>query len=140
MGYDLFIDEILHGVVALPFAVFIFYKTKNWKLPLITLFAIYAIDTDHILDFWRFRAFSIDVGLFFQLDYFDQTGKALVLFHAWEWLLIMAYFSIKKGWNHWLTAVSLGIFAHLLWDSHTVGSIMFYSFIYRASTGFSIPF
>ena len=52
--------------------------------------------------------------------------------------MILLIISFKKGWKSPITAMTLGLFMHLLWDIHNFWNIQFYFISYRAFNGFSI--
>jgi hypothetical protein len=135
----LFLDEILHGLVAAPFAGLLYYKTKDWKFSLIPILVTYLIDMDHWVDYLLYYGGDISLRNFVAGEYFEKTNRAVVPLHAWEWLFFVGAIAIERGkWKSILTAISLGVLAHLLWDTHTIGSVAFYSILYRISNNFVI--
>jgi len=135
----LFIDEIMHGVVTLPFAAFLYYKTNSLKFSLIPLAITYLIDMDHWVDYVLYYGADVSIAKFVSGNYFEVTQRAVVPLHAWEWLLGLAALAWEgKKWKSVYTALAIGVFAHLVWDSHTVGSVIFYSIFYRIYNGFII--
>jgi hypothetical protein len=133
----LLVDEILHGVVAVPFAIFLWYKCKSWRSILVFYLVVYLIDFDHLIDYWFYFGLKLDVLEFLRLDFFAEKATAILIFHGWEWpALYFILFFKKRGWKSYLTAVAWGMFAHLVWDIHNLWSVEFYSIIYRAMHGF----
>lgn len=130
--------EIVHALFALPFCLILWNKTKSWKHAIIPLIVAYLMDFDHLFDYWGYYGFGFDLVRFFKMDYFHGPGRALVPFHAYEWVLILALLSIKLGWKSYITAIVLGLIAHLIWDTISVGNILFYSILYRYSVGFRL--
>lgn len=135
----LFFDEIKHGLVSLFFAGIFYYKTKNIKLSGLIIFITYAIDSDHLVDYLLYYgANDFTFSKFIALDYFEITKRAVVPFHAWEWVLFLGLLAHEQTKKHrlLLSAIATGIFSHLVWDMATVGSLKFYSIIYRISLNF----
>lgn len=133
----LLLDEMLHGVTTLPFVVFLYYKTKSIKYSLIPLVVTYLIDMDHWVDYFLYWGTDMSLARFVSAEYFQITQRVVVPLHAWEWLFFLAALSVEqKKWKSILVGVTIGVFAHLLWDSHTIGSVMFYSMLYRIYHGF----
>jgi len=133
----LLLDEMIHGVVAIPFGVFLWYKTRDWRLIGVFYLTVYLIDVDHLIDYWMFYGLKLDWLEFFCLDFFSEKSTAFLVFHGWEWPVI--YFGLffkRKGWNSFWTAVFWGVLVHLTWDIHNFWSVEFYSIIYRALHGF----
>lgn len=131
------LDEVLHGVVAIPFAALLWYKTRSVRLIIVFYLAVYLIDLDHLIDYWLYFGLKLDVIEFLSLNFFDAKGTVFIIFHAWEWVILMYWgWCMKKTWQSVWTAVTLGMFAHLLWDIHNFWSVEFYSIIFRALHGF----
>lgn len=134
------VDELMHGLVALPFAAFLYYKSRSVKYFLVPVAATYLIDMDHWVDYFLYYGGSVNLTRFLSGEYFAITSRAVVPLHAWEWLGILCVVAyIKKRWDSVCVGIALGVFAHLIWDSRTVGSVVFYSILYRISHGFIIP-
>ena len=136
MSSKLLIQEIFHGVFALPLAYLIWVKTKSFKKAILVILLTYLIDIDHFLDYFLYYGMKININDFLSASYFEITKRAIVPFHAWEWALILAILAYKKGWASFFTILLFSLLPHLIYDSITVGSAIFYSIIYRADKGF----
>lgn len=136
----LLINELGHALVALPAVFILWKKTHSVKHSLLPFFVAYILDIDHLIDYWGYYGFGFDPLKFVMLNYFKGPGRGLVIFHAWEWVIILAYISYKRGWKSFITAFTLGLLMHIIWDSITVGSVLFYSIIYKYHTGFKLFF
>jgi len=138
MNYSLLFDQAMHGVVGLPFAVYIFYKSRSLRQSLIVLFVVIFIDVDHLVDYWKYYGLKLNIYEFLRLEYYAVMGSALIPFHGWEWSILLFYIAkLKKNpWASIYMALSIGIFAHLTWDIHNFWSVEFYSIIWRALNGF----
>lgn len=130
-------DEIIHGIFAIPAAFFIWHKTKSIKRVCVLFLMVYLIDLDHLIDFWNYWGFNFDVRKFFDIAYFRLSSTAYVLLHAWEWVILLSFIALKRGWRSYYTVTALAIGSHLLYDMITVNSIVFYSIIFRAYNQFS---
>jgi hypothetical protein len=137
---SLLLDEALHGIVALPFSYFIWKKTHSYPKAALVVLTVYAIDSDHLVDFWSYYGLSFNIHNFFNTEYFRFNQKGYVPFHAWEWVVALAWLASrrKKPWNTWFASLGTGIFAHLLWDTYSIGSTVFYSITYRIFTNFAL--
>lgn len=129
--------EIQHVLIAIPFAWYLWNKTKSPKAIILYFIISIGMDIDHLFDFFGYYGFTFDPALFFKLDYFDGPGRAFVPFHAWEWILV-TFLLFKKTWKVIWLILMFGMLSHLILDSINVGSIIFYSIIYRAEAGFRI--
>ena len=134
---DLFIQEIFHGVIAMPFAYLIYKKTKSLKHFLLVILFAYAIDVDHLIDYFLYFGLRFNLADFLSGVYFEVTNRAVVPFHAWEWLALLGLVAYKRGWKSLFTVLALSLLAHLIFDSITVGSALFYSIMYRWFNGFT---
>lgn len=136
----LLVDELKHGLVALPFAFWLAKKTKNRGKGLIVMLAAYFIDLDHLVEYFQYYGFHFDLLEFFKLDFFRILGTAILPFHAWEWVLLLFVIGRKKKWKSIYWAVALGFGAHLLWDTLSNSfPAAFYFISWRAANGFVLP-
>lgn len=137
MSY-LLAHEVVHGIIALPFALLMYAKTRSIKLGLSVVFVTYFLDMDHLIDFLLNVDLKFSLRDFLTLDYFS-SGYARVFFHAWEWVILCGLVAYKRSWRSIFTVLCLGILPHLIYDSITINSLVKYSIIYRISRGFYIP-
>ncbi len=128
--------EIMHGLFAIPFVVLLYKKTRSLKLVFILFAVTYFVDLDHLVDYFMVRGTEFNLREFSTGVFFLLTDKRYEPFHAWEWLIILSVISYKRGWSSIFTAITLGLLPHFILDSLSVGSILFYSIIYRISKEF----
>lgn len=134
----LFLHEILHGVVAIPFAILLWKKYKNRNYVIIFFIAVYLIDIDHLIDYWDYSGLSFSMQKFVELDYFKHRDTTFVPLHAWEWLIIL-FFLFRRYKKAFLLIFLLALSIHMFWDSIEIGSVSFYSILYRAFNNFAGP-
>ena len=129
-----------HFVIGLGISFFVFKKTKNIGYIFLCLLASFLIDVDHLFDFWMAYGFSLDLGKFFEINFFKINGKVFVPFHSWELvglILLLSKFAKKYKWV--LLTVSLAMFGHILWDAISYKIVAIdYSLIYRSVHDFKI--
>ena len=134
---NLLLHEILHGFVSLPFVYIMYRKTKSYTYSLIPFVTTYLIDLDHWIDDFAYHGLNLNIDLFFKGEYFARTNRAFVLFHVWEWLLMLILLAYQsKKWKSIKVGLILGIAPHLILDSINVGNILFYSIVYRLINGY----
>lgn len=119
---------------------------RIWKKPLLAVFfgfcGGFLIDLDHVIEyFWVF-------GWNWQWQYFRRgyqflkSGELHVLFHAWEYviILVLAVFLFKNKYVRTiLLSLALGIFFHLATDVIVDDMpIRAYSLNYRIANNFEI--
>lgn len=128
----LLLHEVLHGLVALPFAYLLWKKTGSKKLVVLLFVVTYLVDLDHLVDYFSFYGFSFNLSDFLASKHFEITQRAYVPFHAWEWIVLLGIMAKSRGWKSYLTALVLGLLAHFIYDAITQRSFLFYSIAYRA--------
>lgn len=131
---NLFIHELMHGVIAIPFAILLWEKTGLMNLVIIIFFVTYFIDLDHLVDYFSFYGFKLNFSNFLSCKYFDKKKDAYIPLHAWEWLLGLGLIILtgSYSWDSYYVAVFFGLLPHYILDSINVGNLLFYSIIYRA--------
>lgn len=133
----LLIHEILHGIIAVPFAIFLYKKTRSQKLVLFLFLTTYFMDLDHLIDYFLFYGFTFNLSDFLNGMYFEFSNRAFVFFHAWEWIIILYFITLKKEWKSYCSPIFLGMLPHLILDAFHVQSFLFYSIIFRSISGFA---
>lgn len=134
---------LIHIILSLIAGFLVFYATKKPISFVFSLIGGVAVDFDHFIDY--FLAF----GCHFRLDYFEKgyqflkSDKIYVLFHAWEYVIIMAvlaYFTRNKLIRAAIISLALGLFFHLGADSALNEGMkpQSYSLIYRTENNFDI--
>ncbi len=136
----LLFSEVGHGLMAIPFAYFLWKKSKSPKKVAILYLATYFIDLDHLIEYFQYYGLHFDLLEFFELDFFRALGKAILPLHGWEWVLLLFFIGRRKKWKSVYWAVALGFGAHLLWDTLSNGfPAAFYFISWRAGNGFALP-
>jgi hypothetical protein len=123
-----------------------FIAWKLWKRPFLAFFSGIlggvAVDVDHLVDY--FLAF----GIHFNLNYFIwgysflKSDKIYLLFHAWEYvviLLVLVLLFKNKAIKTVFFGLALGLFFHLSADV-VIDKLPMrsYSIIYRAKNNFDL--
>lgn len=113
-------------------------KTLFWCL-FFGLLSGVLIDTDHLFDYVRAYGFTWSPHDFFQETYFLHSGKNYVLFHGFEFVLIIWVTSFFLSMPKRLFGMVLGtsLLFHLVIDIALAGvAPISYFFIFRALTNF----
>lgn len=139
---SLLIQEIFHGLFALPAAFYIWKRTKDIRYGIGTVLVSYAIDADHLLEYFLAYGLSFNLSYFLAVEYFKILGKSYVIFHAWEWIIgfiLESKIAKKRRTKNILLMVAFALLAHLIYDSISIGNdFLFYSFTYRLFNNFSL--
>jgi len=153
MGTNYFwFTEFLHLVTALGVISWFKYtykKTNIWLCIMIGLGFGFFIDIDHVIDY---AMYFLSNGHYFTLTefirggYFETNRRIYVLFHAWEFVIILwlVYKLLSLRYKkdnriNLLLLAALAILGHLVVDQLTNGvSPLFYFISYRAINGFGL--
>jgi len=129
-----------HLIIASIISFFVYRKTKNIRLVFLCIFCSFAIDTDHLFDFWMAYGFSLDMIEFFKFNFFNINQAVYIPLHSWELIgliIILGRFVKKYRWL--LLTIGLAMFFHVLWDAASYRIILInYSLIYRLLNNFSL--
>lgn len=135
----LILHEFFHILLAIPFALFLWNKTKSKKQLVVLFLATFLVDIDHFVDYFTFSGFNLNIVNFLSGEHFVVTHKAFTPLHAWEWVLILGIFTRLRGWNTLYAALLFGLLPHIIIDSIATGRPWFYSIIFRFYRGFYFP-
>ena len=123
-----------------------FIAWKLWKQPLVSFFGAIMggvlVDMDHFIDYFLELGFNFNLNYFIQGYQFLQSGKIYILFHGWEYviiLLVAAYLAKKRLiLKSVLFAAAVGLFFHLSFDLYVNDGVMIktYSVVYRLTNNF----
>ena len=121
------------------------YFKKPWLCLILALLAGWLIDLDHVLEYFLVFGPHFNLIYFLQGREFLLSDKIHILFHAWEWVLLLGSVACliwkkKRTIAIVLITIAAGIFIHL-WTDVFINQYapQNYSIIYRATQGFSAP-
>ncbi|MFC1608862.1 hypothetical protein ACFL2R_00660 [Patescibacteria group bacterium] len=105
----------------------------------------FFIDLDHILDYFFAFGFNLYLSQFFKGMQFLKSDKMYLLFHGWEYVLILIVFVIivkSRAVKAVLLGLAFGSFVHLCTDIviNEGMSMKGYSIMYRVSNDFEIEY
>lgn len=126
-----------HTAYSLTISGMLYMMFKSWELTLSSFLAGIFIDLDHIYDYVREHGWSLNVRDFFRVNNTGQYDRVVLLWHAWEWLVLLAIISWATNWNPWITGILVGFTQHLVLDTARNGSNLWcYSLVWRWAKGF----
>ena len=145
---DSYVDVSFHVFFSLiiGFVTSKFFALEDRKSLMLSLtFAFLGgvlIDLDHFIDHFLAFGLSFNYDYFIKGEYFLKSGKAYILFHGFEYVVILwiAVIFIKSKRNKMvLCAFVLAMFSHLLIDTFLfTNPIKGYFILYRILYGFSV--
>lgn len=138
---------LLHEILHFLFYLLLFLIVNSFQIYkmsfnnfLTGLIAAIFIDLDHLIDYFLHNGARFNLAEFLTGQNFIESGKAYVLFHGWEYVLVLLifYFFVKKqNFKNFLLSIIIGLTAHLFFDSIANGMGRYFYFIsYRIATSF----
>ena len=138
MPIDTIVDLSKHLLVTSIIAVCLWWKYHDLRLVMISYLTGILIDVDHFFDFFYYSLTAVQGKLnlmdFFNPDvYVKATSKVFVLFHGWEYLLILGLFARKffERIPGIFWALILPYFCHLIIDQSPFVRAQFAYFLIR---------
>jgi len=144
MNFNLTTDELVHLSLSLAVGGFFYYRHRDKRLILAALVTGFLVDLDHWFDYFFYYGQLVNLKLFFgSASYMALSKKIYVLFHGWEYLILLALLGrwLEKRWKikALTTTLVLAYFFHLLWDQLCYGQHFFAYFLtYRFLSHFSL--
>ena len=117
-------DELVHFSLAFLVGLFFALKNRDWRLILPALAVGFFVDADHLIDYFLHFGPKFVLQDFLNVTtYMGGSEKVYILFHGWEWLVIL-FLAGKYLENKWKIknlplVLILAYFAHLIWDQYT---------------------
>jgi hypothetical protein len=122
--------------------VFYVNEPNIWFLIVALAFG-WLVDIDHFFDYFYWLKNShtkFSLNAFLKGKYFNKCRKVYLIFHAWEWVILLLVSSfILEERSTVLLCAGLGLFAHLIQDQITnKPSYIGYSILFRIFSSFSL--
>jgi hypothetical protein len=97
---------------------------KSWGLAVASFISGIFIDLDHIIDYLIAHGLHFDIkefSIFFHEKRYWKTAsrywKINLVFHGWEWLIILSIMANLTNWNPWVIGVLIGFGQHIIFDA-----------------------
>ncbi len=142
-----YIDIVLHLFFSIlaGFLVWKLYGSSRRDLAISLACAFTAgvlIDLDHFIDNFIYFGWNFNFDFFVKGEYFIDSGKYYILFHGFEYILILLavfkFFAKTKKMKMVILSIGLAMFIHLLVDSFFLSiPLINYSILNRIFTGFT---
>jgi len=129
-GYHIAFSTILSGIL--------YMVTKSWGMTAACFISGILIDLDHVLDFLIIYGWPFTLKRFFQVFYHELKFKQIyLLFHAWEWMILLFVSAWMTSWNPWFIGMFIGVGHHMVLDYINNGGYLWsYSLICRWRNNF----
>lgn len=143
-----YIDIVLHVFFSFlaGFLVWKLYGNNDRKNFLLSIFFAFIagvlIDLDHFIDNFIFFDWNFNFDYFIRGEYFVRSGKNYILFHGFEYVLILfvilKFFAKTKKAKMIVASLVLAMLLHLLVDIFFFSiPLINYSILYRIFTNFA---
>lgn len=135
---------LIHFLLAFAGSVLVYSLFKDISLSIVCFASAILSDLDHIFEFWFARGINLNPIDFWKAslskkNYFDETGKVHIFFHAWEYIIIALILGAILNGLPLAISFSIGYGLHLLWDQMNFGKNPFsYSILFRIKQKFDL--
>jgi hypothetical protein len=116
----------------------IYAATRSAEMAVLSFFAGFLIDIDHLADYWREYSFNIDIRKFFRACHECDFTIARLFFHSIEAIVLLSIVAYLTR-SAVITAITLGITQHIFFDQ--LANKVYpasYFFVYRWFNGFEV--
>jgi len=96
------------------------------------------IDVDHYFDYIKHTGWNLNLKQFFYLSYGGKLDRFYLLFHGYEYLLLLTAIIVISDFNPLIIAAAIGYTQHLILDQiFNQVKPLAYFLIYRLKNRFS---
>jgi hypothetical protein len=127
-------DFALHFVFNVLFSALIYLASHNLAYIFVFVSISYALDLDHLIDYFLFFKSGLDLKGLLYLD-FLQSGKVYYFLHSWEISCLLLGAALVSRSDIALIA-SLSLLTHIFTDSLQKRNPFFYFLVYRFAKKF----
>jgi hypothetical protein len=122
--YHVAVSALISGILYMVY--------KSWALTIASLLSGIFIDLDHAIDYFIKFGPKLDMKKFSDSFYGEKYKKLTLIFHGWEWLILLFLASWFTDWNHWIMGILIGFGQHMIIDKlYNISTLGSYSLIWR---------
>ncbi len=137
----MFFDEIIHFLLSLTAGIAVGYLTGNYYAVLFAILFGFFIDlVDHSIDYLIYtKGKKFNINYFLSGKYFDDSGKVYLIFHGFEYAIILFILALVFKEFAWIfLSIGVSLFLHLVYDTISNKPVWpTYFILYRACHGFN---
>lgn len=130
---------LAHITASMVIATVLVCVTKSAAVAGAAFLSGFLIDCDHLLEYLREYGVRGNAQEFFRVFHETRFKKLILVFHAWELVVVLLLIAAGTSWNRVVLGVAIGVFHHLvldqLYNGFTPGG---YFFVYRVVKKFSM--
>lgn len=132
------INEVFHLLAAIAIMLITYLIFASLPLSLVSGLVALFIDFDHLFEYYLAEGLNFNLKKFISGKHIGRLGRAYVLLHAWEWVILLTVICFIFAEPLFL-AVSLGLTSHYLVDIVTNKvKPVYYFLIHRIRINFSL--
>jgi len=105
-----------HVSISLIFAWWIFAAFKSWEFALATIVSGIFIDIDHFFGYVKEFGWNFKLDLFFRASYEGLYQRSYLLFHGWEWAILLAVLTYASAFSEVFCGLLVGYLLHITLD------------------------
>lgn len=121
-----------HTAFSVVISAILYLIFKSWGLAAASLISGIFIDLDHLIDYVRETGWSFKIKSFFQCCHKCQFKQILLIWHGWEWVVLLGISAWLTDWNPWITGTFIGFGQHIVLDTfYNAPNALSYSLIWR---------
>ena len=124
------VSTIVSGILYILF--------KSWSMTIAALLSGIFIDLDYYIDYLIEYGSPFDFKKFFYTINEEHIKKLYMIFHGWEWSVVLLAIGWLSGWNHWVIGTLIGYGHHMITDAifNTNWTLSGYSLLWRWKNDF----
>ena len=129
-GHHVAVSTIVSSILYLLF--------KSWSLTIASFLSGIFLDIDHYIDYVFECGSPFQMKKFFYYINEEKLKKIYLIFHGWEWSIVLIIIGWMLDWNHWIVGVMIGYGHHMVLDAlfNTNWPISGYSLSWRWKKNF----
>jgi hypothetical protein len=105
-----------HTAISVVIAGILYMIFKSWSLAISSLLTGILIDLDHLFDYFFIHNTRFNIKDFFDYFYEERHQKLVMIFHGWEWLILLGIIAKLTNWNPVITGILIGFVQHIILD------------------------
>ena len=89
-------NESMHFILIALISGFFYWSYRDWRLIMAAVFLGIVVDIDHLFDYLAYYGSNFSFSVFFYGTYMQANNKVYVLFHGWEYLILLEWVNLLQ--------------------------------------------
>jgi hypothetical protein len=107
---------IHHTALSVLISGILYMIFKSWGLAIASFVSGVFIDFDHVIDYVLIHGIRFRTSEFFDYFHEEKHQKVFLIFHSWEFFVILCIAVKLTDWNPWMTGFLIGYVIHMIFD------------------------